>query len=114
MKLKIYADKNHNKILQTAWDTLSEPLVKKARFSLYRLLYILTNPSPYKKFTLIKEKYIPQTGILCLLCKVYRLHSTALRDTGYGLHVRCYRLQTTKDLATSFPISSCGSSTVIT
>jgi len=52
--IKIYADMNDNKILQTVWAILLAPLVKKASFSLYPVCYTLTKTSPYKKFTLIK------------------------------------------------------------
>jgi len=35
MKLKIYADTDNINILQTAWDTLLAPLVKKKQVSLF-------------------------------------------------------------------------------
>jgi len=69
--------------LRTAWDTLLAPLFKKSGFCLYRFRYILTKLSPYKKFMLKKEKFIPQSDALRVLCKGYKLQVTSLRVSGY-------------------------------
>jgi hypothetical protein len=93
-KSEIYADKNHNKILQTLWAMLRAHLVKKTSFSLYPVCYKMKKTSAYKKSHL---QNINTFRKLVLFVYTYFVNGTDYMVQFNGLLVTSKMLQITND-----------------